>query len=406
MTIKSFINSLFLLFFCTIYSQKNFHPGVINLKGGTSIKGLIEFSNAKESFTSIKYKSTDASKIETLSAHRIESYKFDSRANKYLSQTIDSKPYLLEVLVEGSSNLLFLIDDKNKKRFFLKSDKSGLQELDIITKERNFKSFNFKRYIGVLKLEFNDCDAIQDKLDRLSFNVKSLSNIFIEYNKCNGSLTSTTFKSERLSRKNTHSFLVEAGINNSSVKPRGDINDIRINNLNNPINVNFGINYIYTPRVYSSKFSLKFGIGYNQIRGEGDYIGPNPNAFVSPEINLQTLQLKLGLLYNFNSIGKFSPTLGVYLINGHLLNKDDSYTRIRVSDNQRVPLYTGVLYEDAMKSSNIGAGIELGIKYKLSKKNYLSFKIGYEKNDDFLKIDDTHYASRSFFTKIGYSFDL
>ncbi|WP_103070238.1 CS1 type fimbrial major subunit [Aquimarina sediminis] len=276
--------ALILLFLVNsfLFAQDKYEPGTVHYKNGNTKKGFIEYYNKSKTVVLFKRNLNDTP--IKLTPNTVTSYTFENLNKKIISENIEtyqyketystnntekkitteianSTSYFLEVLVEGKANLLFLDTNTNKKRYFLKSDKSGLKELDIITRrEKNSQTKNYyiKRYIGILSLEFNDCETLKSKIEKLRLTQSDLSKAFIQYNNCTGEIT---FESERLNRKNLHKIIIEAGLYSSKIKTRGT--SLRGSDFDNSINPGFGIHYLYTPTALSSAVSLSIGASYN-----------------------------------------------------------------------------------------------------------------------------------------------
>lgn len=432
-TKKKLMNYKIALFFFFItnsilFAQNKFENGTIFYKNGNEENGLIEFHNKNNKEVLFKKDENDTPKKLTpnqiayyffknlnkkIVSENINSYKYAEQSSnnisgqKIISEEIISTPHFLEVLVEGKSNLLFLDVDNSKKRYFLKSEKSGLKELDIVIRDSNSiqnKQFKLKRYIGILGLEFNDCETVQSKVNTVRFSQSDLSKIFIEYNNC---VDNVTFESERINRKNLHNLIVEAGLYSSQIKSKGT--SVRGNDFKNSITPGIGVHYMYTPTSFSSRVSLSAGASYNTITTEADYFRNFQvliGDFRTAKIDLKTINLRLGAIYNFNkSKKKINPNLGVYYINSRIINSDpfEGYSRID-KDGDTTPLYSDFGVE--MQRSVSGFAIEFGVNYQIMEKNDIIIRLGYEKIGDFLFYQGASYPSNTFALKLGYNFNL
>ncbi len=402
---KNTIILLITLLISTITSAQNeFEPGTIHLKDGSKQKGLIQFFN-KKNYKSILFKKLKESEVKTFTTNQIDYYDFDNVDKKVITELINLSPVFLEVIIEGKASLLLYNDKNGDKRYFLKSKKSGLKELDIITKNKGDLSkgqFKLKRYVGILNLEFNDCENLKIQANNIKLTLTSLSKAFLEYNECS---ESTTFRSERLKRKDKHNLVIGAGLYYSKIKEKG--NQVRGKDFENSLTPSIDIHYIYTPTLFNSKTSLSIGASYNEINSETDYFRNVPvliGDYVTTKINPKTLNLRFGIHYNFSqSKKKLKSNLGIFYINSRLLNSDKAYLRIDVDGNEEY------FYEDfnvPLLNSSSGFAIELGMNYNIYKNNDIIAKIGYERIGDFLDFVGATYASNTFTIKLGYSFNL
>lgn len=415
------------------FSQNKFEPGTIHFKNGNQENGLIEYYNKNNA--EVLFKKTEDDRPKKLAANQIEYYSFENFERKIvsekisvykyiesnstknlnkkiISEVVNKQSYFLEILVEGKASLFFMKNEDNKtRRYFLKSQKSGLQELDvIIRKKENVQNnqfnvenqFKIKRYLGILSLDFKDCEAVKSKIKNVKFTQTSLSKIFIEYNNCSGT---TTYVSERLKRKNKHNLVLETGINSSTIKERGT--SFRGQNFENTLSPNIGIYYIFTPTILSSKISVSFGVSYTTINVEGEYhrnVDILKAQFQNTKIDLETINIRVGGIYNFNKIKrKINPNIGLYYINSRLLNSENTYLRIDADGN------TSFLHDESSVSelkSTSGFALELGTNHQIYKKNDLTLKVGYEIIGDFLEHGGAFYPTHSLTLKLGYSINL
>ncbi|WP_378176572.1 hypothetical protein [Aquimarina sp. SS2-1] len=396
--------SIFLIINTAIFAQNEFEPGIIHFRDGKIQKGWIQFFNKKD-YRSVLFKESESKEIESFTTNQIQYYTFDHIDKKVVVETVNLKPVFMEVIVEGKANLLLYNDENGSKRYFLKSEKSGLKKLDIITKNEGDLSrgqFKLKRYIGILNLEFNDCDIIKSQIDDIKLNLTSLSKAFTEYNNCTEGVS---FSSERLKRKDVHNVIIEAGLNSTGIAEKGE--RVRGKEFSNSLKPTIGATYMYTPTLFNSKTSLSVGAFYNEINSETAYFRNDEvliGNYRTTRINTKAINIRLGILYNFSqSQRKINTSIGLFYINSRLLNSDTAYLRI---DNQGNEEY---LYEDfnvPIETSSSGFAIELGILYKLSMHNDLTLKLGYERIGDFLDYVGATYASNTFSLKLGYSFTL
>ncbi|MFD2565562.1 hypothetical protein [Aquimarina rubra] len=402
---KNTITFLITLLVSTIIlAQNEFEPGIIRLKNGEEQKGLIQFFNKKD-YNTILFKESKNSQVNSITSNQISYYLFDAIDKKVITETINFKPVFMEVIVEGKANLLLYNDENGNKRYFLKSEKSGLKELDVIIKNQGDLSkgqFKLKRYLGILNLEFNDCQIMKSNINNIKLTLTSLSKAFLAYNDC---VENTTFKSERLSRKDSHIITIEAGLNATGIAEKGE--RVRGKGFSNSLTPTFGATYLYTPTLFNSKTSLSIGASYNQINSETAYFR-NDEVLIGnyriTKINPKTINMKFGIHYNFNqSKRKINTSLGIFYINSRLLNVDSAYLRIDDVGNEEY------LYEDfnvPIEKSSSGFAIELGIQYRILEHNDLTLKLAYERIGDFLDYVGATYASNTFSLKLGYNFKL
>lgn len=393
-----------LLMSSMIFGQNEFEPGIIHLKNGQEKKGLIQFLNETNT-NKVFYKESVDSELTQFTPNQINSYKLDNVNKKVISEKLGLKAIFMEVIIEGKANLLLYKDENRDNRYFLKSEKSGLKELDIITRNEGDLQkgqFQLKRYVGILNFEFNDCTEMNGKTNQIRLTLSSLSKAFTTYNNC---VSEVSFTSERLNRTDYHTIFIEAGINFTSIREKGD--RVRGKDFENSFSPTVGLTYVYTPTIFNSRTSLSAGISYNSVNSETAYFRNNDvliGNYRTTKINPKTINIKLGIHYNLNkSKRKLNPSLGIFYINSRLLNKDSAYLRI---DNEGVEEYLYEDFEIPISSASSGFAIEFSTSYAVTSKNNILIKLGYERIGDFLDYFGASYATNTFYVKTGYSFDL
>ena len=387
--------SLILLINTLIFSQNKFELGTIHFKNGKTEKGYIQFSNGTINSDHIIYKKSLDDDTKNLTPSQAISIIFQETSRQITTDTIDGKEKFLEIIVKGKSNLLFLSEEKGNKRYFLRSDKSGLKELKVSEKVTSSKRFIFKEYIGVLNLDFNDCNEISDKINASRFQLKSLAKVFTIYNQC---VNEIQFTSERLDRKAQHRLQLELGVYNTQTKSAGTADPSTFDNKTTPT---VGINYIYTPTFFSSKVSLLTGISYFNIKTEREL---ENNRLGQPnKIDITSINHQLGLLFNLgNTTKKLRPDLKIYYVGViPLTNVESIYSKVNNNGEE-----LAVFRESSLKKYGSGFGVELGLNYKISKGNEISLNIGYQRIADFILSFEESYPFNSFVIKFGYSINL
>jgi len=394
---KNRITLLITLFTVTLLiAQKGYEPATIHFKNGTKEQVFIKYSEITNP-DNIPYKKTLKSISQNIIPIQAIAIIFEETNRQITTENIDGVEKFLESIVQGKSNLLYLSE---KKRYFLKSEKSGLKELKTIETITGTKKFILKEYVGILNLDFNDCNEISTKINNTRFQLKSLAKIFIAYNKC---INEIGFISERLSRKPTHNVSLFTGLNSASTIGKGA--NPRGGNFDNSYNILVDAEYLYTPTLFNSKLGIVIGLNYRSVNNSSKYLRADVMGtnFATSRINLQTLNAKIGFQYKLGTKKtKITPMIGAYYIQSLILKKDGAY--IRMNDNSEEELF---LYSDvsSTKVSDLasGFGLEAGIDLVVLKNDSIKLRLGYELVDDFLTIVKNRYPVNSFIFKHFYN---
>ncbi len=401
------ITLLYLLISTALFAQNKFEKGIIQFKDGHQENGYIEYEPSSP--TAILFKKAVNDPSKTINPNLVDYYSFDNFQRKFSSQTLEKSDYFLEIIIEGRASLLSLKNSNKPIRYFLKSEKSGLKELDIINRIDNrvenngqVTQFKVKRYIGVLNLEFNDHPTISKKIKNVKLSQTSLSKIFSEYNT---HFDKSTFNSEILEKKDIHRISFDIGINNTKTTPEGK--NIRALELENKVTPTIGVNYTYTPSFFSSKTSFLFGIHYNHINAQGNYYRIHDvlkDKYELTKINAKSASFRLGIVYSFAKPQKrLRPSIGAYALGNFLLNSSSAYVKVDANGNES-ELYEGF---NLSKQGTVGGlGLELGFNYRIHNDNDLTFKFGYEVIGDHFKEKPSIYPNKTIIFRLGYSIKL
>jgi hypothetical protein len=192
--LKKIITIICISLFLNIYilAQSDYRPGFIITNNNDTVYGLIDYSGETVNFKSCKFKYKDADIPVKYLPFDIISYRFlDDKF--YISKEIylngEKEKRFLEFLLHGIVDLYYY-QDVNGEFFYI-------QKEDTLIELKNTKVKTYingveyykkdKKYIGILKYLFIDAPEIQNKIDNLSLDRKSLIKITEDYNQkvCN-----------------------------------------------------------------------------------------------------------------------------------------------------------------------------------------------------------------------------
>ncbi|MAQ74838.1 MAG: hypothetical protein CL613_00730 [Aquimarina sp.] len=372
--------------------------GKLYLKDGSTKTGFIQNKDNIDSET-INFKSNINDKETSFTANQIEYYNFETINRQVVSEKIDDRIYFLEVIIRGKSNLLFLTSREGKKRYFLKSEKSGLKELKETQKSNGSSVFTLKEYVGILNLDFNDCPDIGRKIEITKLQLRSLAKTFEDYNNCVGT---TDLISERLTRKAIHNITFNLGYGTSTIIAKGETK--RGEDFSNSSKPIFGLDYTYLPTLFGSHLGLTFGFNLYEIDSEASYMRPigEFRNYEKVHISTSNLNINMGFVYFINqNSSKLNPFLKLYYINSRLLNSDEAY--LRIDENGEESFLYGRDGVTIVEKSTSGIGLGGGISYSFRKNQAFLLQIGLERTGDFLVNLADSYPSDTYFIKIGYN---
>ena len=242
MTTKNYSFILLLLAIGIFYSnhsicQKNYLPGVIITLKSDTLKGFIDYQNWGKNPKAILFKESENATATELNPLSIKGFNVhnevyvsaiveaeDSHQMEFNPNQIkeaDYKPEIktredtifLQAMFQGAKNLYYNFDKNGKPQFYIKQWPDF--ELLIYKKylkyneERNVYETNEplnvfrenKKFIGQLTLYFQDCPALQQKINSAVYEQKSLENLFDNYYTCAKAKPEYKYTSEKMKLK-------------------------------------------------------------------------------------------------------------------------------------------------------------------------------------------------------------
>ena len=140
MTLKGLIRASLLCLLMTMFvagsfAQTNFKNGyIVSLKQDT-VRGMIDNRGATRNTKLIVFKNEKGEeqkyKPEELIAYHVEGYEYRSfnTSSDSTSSGTKEKTYFFKILESGRIDFLYIRDEQNKDRYFIKKDEGELQEL-------------------------------------------------------------------------------------------------------------------------------------------------------------------------------------------------------------------------------------------------------------------------------------
>jgi hypothetical protein len=180
---KQFYFTVFILIICTSgFSQ--FKEGFIITNTNDTISGYINFEGSLFNSDHCAFKLQPDSDVKMYYPADIKAFRFIN--SKYFETreipvNNGRKKVFIEWLIKGRASVLTYTQSIYKIRYFLLLEDNSLIELTntshLSEKESAVYSHDNKEYIGLLKFCFMDCPSLQNKIETVSFDSKSLINI-------------------------------------------------------------------------------------------------------------------------------------------------------------------------------------------------------------------------------------
>ena len=339
-----------------IHSQISFDKGYFIDNSNHKIECLIKNLDWKNNPIDFEYKLAEngeaiSLKLESVAEFGIynvckyirNSVKIDISSDKIEQLSSEKNPIFeekliyLKVLIEGKSNLYFY-QNENLLRFFFSKENSSIEQLVC---KRYMLSNNLIADNDKYKQQiWNDlkCQSIQiNRLEKLKYNENSLSNIIIEYNKCNNS----EFKDYKSKvKKDLFNLTFRAHLNNASLSIENYLTN-NIVDFGNKTSLGFGIEAEFILPFNKNKWAISIEPSFQNYKSSVSQItqySSGPTLMYNNSVDYSSIEIPLSLRhYMFvNSSSKFFMTFSTIIhfsFNSSLTYQNDIPLKIETIPN-------------------------------------------------------------------------
>ena len=418
MQIKSFGKSaalilFFFFLFQNIYSQENYLAGYIVSFKGDTLHGFIDYRNWEKNPQKISFK-------EKLTDDKVVFFPTEIKAFSVLDDNYESaiiktevSPFktndleydkelkfeddttFLQAVLKGKKSLYTYTNRLGEKQFYIKNGSS----YELLAYKRYLNEdhdqtivFENNKYLGQLSFYLNDCPSVMSKLPTIKYNLQSIENLFLFYNKCTNSGIDFQQKTEKGSMK----VSVVAGISITSLKFRSYYNltfePLVNSNFKNSVNVSGGISFDFVLPRNLKKWSWCNELLYSSYNFNTHL---NENYYTTTCVTLEYTYLKIVSMVRYRyPIGKCSLLFNGGITGGYVI-KSTNYKRVDSG------LY-GIEIGKAVNSTrDFEEGYTLGLGGEV--KRY-SVDVMYEAGTGISNITSLKSISNRYYILVGYRF--
>jgi len=308
---KKQLTTILLLLICfSSFAQIAFEKGYYINNSGQKIEGLIRNSDWLDNPTTIKFKVTESSEIQTLTIQNVKEFRV-YKYSKYQRHTIDidrsgdlynslssnrnpifkNETLFLKIEVDGDA-ILYSYTDGNLTRFFFKTQFSDVKQL--IYKRYYASASQIGKNNQYQQQLWNNlkCSSVSIKnLERLDYKTSKLTGFFNKYNSCKN----PEFSIKKSDTESSFNINIRPGVSFSSLTV---VREAIFNNLNYIVSATgyrFGAEFEFIMKFNRGKWALLFEPTYQAFNVNNISIGNNLNNQTTSNIDLEYTSIRVPL---------------------------------------------------------------------------------------------------------------
>jgi len=378
---------LFTISISLIRAQTDFRPGYIITNNFDTIQGLIDYRGDIRNASVCVFKTSISTEPITYYPADIHGYRFID-GKYYISRIITKEEnevrLFLEYLVHGIADLYYYRDNTGDHYLIEKEGENFVEltseQVEIYRGNKKYLKES-KRYIGLLKATFSDCQEILPEIDNVKLKHNDLINITSDYHTlvCEGEDCIIYEKKPPVVSISVAPLL---GFNYSKIKFL--IFDIYYEDIYSDIDLDSDYSLIggvslniLSPRL-NEKISFQVDVvimnNYFYAFSKQENTITNEITYNDIHIHLSTLKTSLLLKYTFPK-GKIKPSAFIGLVGDFRLKSDNH----RVLERQYESTVHRYDYTDIPLGDNsMGVQTGIGINYMIDPSRILSLQCYYE----------------------------
>lgn len=393
-------------------AQSNFSEGFIITNQGDTIEGFIDAKD-KMIYSACTFKKDldDAAtnyNPEQLMAFRITDGKYFQ--SRIITIDASSKHVFLEYLVKGKANIYYYRDTDD--HYFIETEIVDLLELTAktVTIAGDYGAYEMpKRHKTKLKAVLSDSEQTQSKIESVSLNHRSLTNLAVayHYDVCD---TEDCIVFEKKKVKLKWNFTAFLGYGYAQI----DLgSELKSNVSGSPTfggRVELGNFLPWTERIsvsldvsFQNYSTTSFAILYDEsirfsLDGE-DFVYVNNRFYdnrkeeLHADIDMTVLKLPISLFYAFGE-NKIKPYLGIGMMNQIVLSQNEDFLYDRFVD----------VFGKTIPSYQIGVAASFGTKFFLNANQAINLELNYEYASNLNINKSLKLKSSVFGVKLGFQF--
>ncbi|MDN3641854.1 outer membrane beta-barrel protein [Lutimonas halocynthiae] len=365
----SLIIFIWVALYQNIYSQNDFRKGYIITNEKDTINGLVDYREGNTKYKTCYFKLDENEDLTNYDSNQILGYRYiDDKVfvSKEVTKENNAKGNgFFEILTRGNVLLYRYFGT-----FYIQKEDEKLHELTnepvkyYIDGKEYIKNSN--RHIAVLSYLLSDCPSIKDKISKVKYSERQLTELIEAYNKCSGQ-ASISFKEGKPWFK-TH-FGLSIGYNFSKLNFSSDLNNTEYltSGFDYANSIMPGLYFDFlSPRIHE-RIAVHVGLAYlSSTYTSNSKIESYTNERNYITMDLEQLKIPLGFKYVFSE-KNITPYINLGISSTIILESSFSWIQ-ELENNNVVQTYDreSIFIDDNQLGFWGGIGIKKSIKNKLS----------------------------------------
>lgn len=356
-----------------VRAQSNFRPGYVVPLTGDTLRGEVDSRDNRLNERQCRFRLQTDGTITIYFPNEVKAYGLSVDNRHFRSIVVakpstGSKPYFLELLVDGPACLYFLRDDEQKEFFCIVSPKLpfSLLEHNKVLVERDGRSYleEQRTYRNLLALAFAGCEPAQKQLPSLPYQEKALRRIVATYNtECAGYREVSAQAGTSVFRA---TWGVMGGVVQHSLKYRGF--PYSYNEMTTRQHTGFVVGPVLelSSKRFSQRLSLVLALLYEPETYDLQ-LGGNGFGAIRHHFGLNYLRLPVMLKYTYPR-GRVAPVAEIGATAAYSVADNNRAEQTDFNGNYvpAGPYIAGVTRGDAFQPMQFGLGGGLGICIRLA----------------------------------------
>lgn len=399
-----------------VSAQENFVNGYIKSNQGDTIKGYIDDQDWDKNPDLIKFKSIEGN-ITVYHPNDIQG--FGVKSNQYVSATVffetsslsieklnqDSSLHystglvFLTKLISGEKSLYEFKDKDGRDNFYIQK---GKNDPELLIYKKYIGSNNGRtvimennKYVGQLRLYLSDCLSIQTKLVNITYEAKSLKNLFDFYYSCTKKQANYQQQAEKV--KGQIGFF--GGVSYGGIKFNGNNSDYLTKaNFSSSFNPSLGLYYDLFLRKNNQRNILHTELQVSSYHSKGsytDYRSSDQYYIYDSDLAFTYMKLNLNFRHRYDLKPEHSIFYNIGISNGFVIKEKNEMTKFSKFYTTESTDYLKAL-DDARKYEQ---GLIFSGGYQIKK---LSLEARFEISNGISKITNLKSSDSKLMLLLGY----